>query len=222
MVEKIEVESYLKENTYIYIDEETNHGFLIDPGFEADKIISVIKENGWIIEKILITHGHFDHISAVNEISKEFNIPVYASKKSKAYLENPNYNMSFIIGDEVVVKDAHELENGEKIFLEANNDIYFKVVETPGHTFDSVIYINEKENFAFVGDTIFKGTHGRTDLLGSNEEDMKKSLELILSLDENMILYPGHSEETTVKNERMGKRGLREVNKVDINCENVV
>ncbi len=202
MIKKLEVQGYIKENTYFYIDEKTRHGFLIDPGAEAGKIIKEIEENDWIIEKILITHGHFDHIGAINEITKKLKIPVYANEKSKQYLENVEYNMSYMFDEDITVFGANYVKDNEIITLKDNKDFYLKMISTPGHTYDSVIYLNEEEKFAFVGDTIFKSSHGRTDLPGGSDEDMKKSLEKILNLYEDIVLYPGHHEATTIKDER--------------------
>ncbi|MBR6253646.1 MAG: MBL fold metallo-hydrolase [Clostridia bacterium] len=201
MIKKVTVVGYNSENAYFYIDDKTNHGFLIDPGFEADKLLKVVEENKWVIEAILITHGHFDHIGAIEEIREVLKCKVYAGEKAYLYLENPRYNLGYYYEKEIIISDYITLAEGEKVCLEANQDLYLKLMETPGHTADSVIYFNEKENIAFVGDTIFKGTHGRTDLPGSSEEAMQESLRKIFKLDKNMILYPGHSEETTVGEE---------------------
>ena len=78
MIEQVTVYGYISENCFFYIDDESKHGFLIDPGAQADKLLAMIEENGWVIEGILITHGHFDHIGAVNEIRDALHIPVIA------------------------------------------------------------------------------------------------------------------------------------------------
>ncbi len=202
MVRKLVVRGYIAENTYFYIDKESKHGFLIDPGAEADKIIQIIKENEWVIEKILITHGHFDHIGAAEEVSNKLGIPIFASEKSKKYFEKPKYNLSDMTDREIVLKNVNYLKNNTTLVLEVNRDFYLQLINTPGHTSDSSIYINESDRVAFVGDTIFKGAHGRTDLPGSNEKDMQKSLCFILSFDEGTILYPGHQEITCIRDER--------------------
>ncbi len=202
MVRKLEVKGYIGENTYFYIDKTTKHGFLIDPGAEPEKIIKMINDNNWTIEKILITHGHFDHIGAAEEVSKALDIPIYADEKSKKYFENPKYNLSTMTEHDIVLKNANYVENNTTFVLEANRDFYLQLINTPGHTSDSSIYINEDDRVAFVGDTIFKGSHGRTDLPGSSEKAIQKSLKLILNYDEGTILYPGHMDITCVRDER--------------------
>jgi len=201
MIEKLVVGDFIKENTYFYIDDKTKHGFLIDPGGNEEKILDTINKNSWIIEKILITHGHFDHIGAVNFLKIFIKCEVYAGIYSDLYLENPEYNLGFMNDEQIIVKNVKKISNNEKICLESNKNFYLKLIETPGHTKDSVCYINEEEKIAFVGDTIFEGTHGRTDLPGSEPQLMMDSIKKILSLDKDTILYPGHSNITIVANE---------------------
>lgn len=202
MVKRVTVKGFNTENTYFYIDSKTNHGFIIDPGFEEDRLLEEIKENGWVIEAILITHGHFDHIGEVNYIKNILNCEVYAGENAKLYFENPEYNLSYMTGNEIVLNDYIPIKEGEKIALKANSDFYLEVMETPGHTKDGVTYFNREEKIAFVGDTIFRKAYGRTDLPGSSEEEIQKSIKKILSLDDDMILYPGHSVETSVGEEK--------------------
>ncbi len=201
MIRKVTVAGYNTENAYFYIDEKTNHGFLIDPGFEGDMLIEIIKNNNWVIEAILITHGHFDHIGEVDYLRENLKCEVYAGEKAYMYLENPEYNLGYYSGIEIVIKDYKVLKEDEIIALKDNPNFYLKVMNTPGHTEDGVIYYNIEDNIAFVGDTIFKGTYGRTDLPGSDEEKIYDSIKRILCLNKEMILYPGHGKETTVGDE---------------------
>ena len=91
MIRKLPVTGVFTVNSYFLIDSETNHGFLIDPGAEPKKLLNYIKANNLTIEKILITHGHFDHIGAVKEISKSLNIPVYVHEKGEKYIQKTTY-----------------------------------------------------------------------------------------------------------------------------------
>ncbi len=201
MVKRITVRGLNSENTYFYIDSKTNHGFIIDPGYEGDKLLEIIKENNWTIEAILITHGHFDHIGEIEYLRKSLNCDVYAGENAQIYFENPEYNLSYMCGEEIVIKDYTAVKEGDMVILKASPEFFLEVMNAPGHTKDGVVYFNKKEKIAFVGDTIFKGTYGRTDLPGSSEEEMKKSIKKILSLDKDTVLYSGHSEETTVEEE---------------------
>ena len=202
MIKKVTVKGFNTENTYFYIDSKTSHGFLIDPGYEGEKLLEMIKENKWVIEAILITHGHFDHIGEVNHLKSYLNCDVYAGEKAQIYFRNIEYNLSYMTGHEITIIDYSPVREGEKIALKANNNFYLEVMNTPGHTMDGVVYYNKEEKIAFVGDTIFKGTYGRTDLPGSSEDEIQESIKKILNMDEDMILYPGHSSETSVGEER--------------------
>lgn len=203
IVDTVPVSDFIQTNAYFYIDEQTKHGFLIDPGAEAEKLLNVIIENGWIIEKILITHGHFDHIGGVDEISQKLNIPYLAHKNSQNYLTDGNYNLSAFFVNEIKLNNALYVDEGQNIVLEANPAVKLRVIYTPGHTQDAVIYYDMNNKLAFVGDTIFKNTVGRTDIPGGNEQQLFQSIrEKIFTLPDDTVLYPGHSEPTTVGAEK--------------------
>lgn len=203
IVDTVPVSDFIQTNAYFYIDEQTKHGFLIDPGAEAEKLLNVIIENGWIIEKILITHGHFDHIGGVDEISQKLNIPYLAHKNSQNYLTDGNYNLSAFFVNEIKLNNALYVDEGQNIVLEANPAVKLRVIYTPGHTQDAVIYYDMNNKLAFVGDTIFKNTVGRTDIPGGNEQQLYQSIrEKIFTLPDDTVLYPGHSEPTTVGAEK--------------------
>lgn len=203
IVKQVPLCEFLTTNAYFYIDEKTKHGFLVDPAAESEKLLRIIKENDWIIEKILITHGHFDHIGAVDKLAKELNIPYYIHANGKQYLINPQMNLSSFFEQNIALSDAQYLQDGDEIVLTSSPDIKLKVIHTPGHTADSVVYYDESNNVAFVGDTIFKDSVGRTDLPGGNPTQLYKSIkDKIVTLPDNTILYSGHTEKTTVQNEK--------------------
>ncbi len=201
MVQKVEVFGYIYENAYFYIDEVTSHGFLIDPGAEADKLLSIIRRNGWVIECILLTHGHFDHIGAVNELRSALKCKVKCYALGDQYLLNPNYNLSIMYGDGFVVKNVLKVEENDIISLEVNPKFSLQVLYTPGHTMDSCVFYNQQ--VAFVGDTIFKNSVGNTMFPGGDESLLWKSIfEKIFRLDDHIKLYSGHSDVTTVLEEK--------------------
>ena len=201
---EVSVTDFLTENTYFYIDDKTQHGFLIDPGAQAEKILQIIEEKNFTVEKILITHGHIDHIGAVNEIQNALKIPAFMHENGKIYAENPVKNLSpFIIEKNYTLNDVNFLSDGEIISLEKNPDFYLKLISAPGHTTDGAIFYDEKNNLAFVGDTIFKMGRGRTDFPGGNEQILIETIKTkIFMLPENTVLLSGHGEFTTVKAEK--------------------
>ena len=199
MIIQTEVKGYFAENTFFYIDDSTGHGFLIDPGAEASRLLGIIHRKQWTIEKILLTHGHFDHTSAVNEIRQALGISVYAYENADAYLLDTRMNLSALCGEHVTVKNVNYLRDGEVVRSESNPAFFVKVLHTP----DSVIYYSEKDHAAFVGDTIFLGSIGNWQYPGGNFQDLQRSiLETVFTLPDNTKLYSGHSDPTTVGTER--------------------
>lgn len=194
----------IETNAYFYIDEQTKHGFLIDPAAEPQKLQKIITEQNWIIEKMLITHGHFDHIGAVEALYKELGIPYFAHIEAQKYLTNPQWNLSIWGSKEIILNDACYLHDGDIISLENNPDVKFEVIASPGHTLDGVVYYEAKNKIAFVGDSIFKGAEGRTDLYGGDANALQNSIKKrILTLPDDTVLYSGHSDPTTVKQEKI-------------------
>lgn len=193
----------IETNAYFYIDESSKHGFLIDPAAEPEKLMKIIKENNWVIEKMLITHGHFDHIGAVKILNENLNIPYYIYVSGKKYLEDPSWNLSSYFGHGISLNKASFLQENDEITLDTNSQTKLKIIYTPGHTQDSVLFYDEQNHLAFVGDTIFKGSIGRTDFPGGSTSQLKSSIEnKVFTLPENTILYSGHSEPTTVAAEK--------------------
>lgn len=203
MVAEVAVKGYFEENCFFYIDDITRHGFLIDPGAQGQELLSLIERQGWIIEKILLTHGHFDHTGAVDVVQKALHIPVLAYKTADDYLLNARRNLSALCGPSILVENTEKLEDGDIISLHADPDFSLRVIYTPGHTTDSVVYYSKRDHVAFVGDTIFKGSIGNYQYPGGSLQDIRRSItEKILSLPEETVLCSGHSPQTTVGEER--------------------
>ena len=197
---EVAVTDFLSENTYFYIDDKTSHGFLIDPGAQAGKLLQI----NFVIEKILLTHGHIDHIGAVNELQAALKIPALMHEDGKIYAQNPTKNLSrFIIESDYKLNDVNFLADGEIISLEKNFDFSLKIISAPGHTTDGAIFYDAKNNLAFVGDTIFKMGRGRTDFPGGSEKILLETIRTkIFTLPDKTILFSGHGEPTTVAFEK--------------------
>ena len=203
MVLLTEVQGIFPTNAYFYIDDESKHGFLIDPGAEASKLFKIIDERQFTIEKILLTHGHFDHIGAVNELQEKFNVPVCMQKNGRDYALNIKWNLSDQFGLDIILNDVTYLDDYNEIILSNNPDFKLKLIPTPGHTTDGAIYYSAKDGVAFVGDTIFKMSSGRTDFYGGDEKTLMESItKKIFTLPDETFLLSGHSEPTTVKSEK--------------------
>lgn len=203
MILMVPVKGYFEENSYLYIDDDSKHGFLIDPGAEADRLLQIIDHYQFVIEKILLTHGHFDHTGAVREISEKLNIPVYAHERAGEYLNDAYNNLSALCGPAITVEDWYPVKDAEVISLKDNPSFSLRVIYTPGHTTDSVIFYSQNDHAAFVGDTIFKGSIGNDRYPGGNGKQLISSIvSRIFTLPVDTVLYSGHSERTTVQEER--------------------
>lgn len=202
MITCVKVYKYIETNCYFYVDESTNIGFIIDPGANGKELIDIIQKKNLKIDKIIITHGHFDHIGAVNELHSELNIPIFAHENSDMYLKDPKYNMSDTVGDNIIINDINYLKDKDILEFPKNSDMNLKVLYTPGHTKDSCIFYNEKEKICFTGDTIFYGSIGRWDFPGGNFNEIENSIKTkVFSLPPDTSLLPGHEDITTVQRE---------------------
>lgn len=183
----------LQENCYIIIDEDTNRGALVDPGSEGERIASIIKELGCDIEAILLTHCHFDHNGAVMELKEEFGSKVYLNEVEAEYMDKDTSGVYKKLPEE-----GNYIKEGEEILV---GNLKFKVIFTPGHTKGGTCYLVEDK--LFTGDTLFKGTVGRTDLIGGSFDEISHSVNnKLMLLEDNIQVYPGHGPSTTIGLER--------------------
>lgn len=203
MVREIQVQGVFAENCYVFIDEHTKSGFLIDPGAQAGIIYDAIVRNGWTIEKILLTHGHFDHLGAAEQLRRQLAAPIYIYPSDATYLTDTYLNLSGQSGQQITVSHYEELHDGEIIRLKANSGFYLKVIHTPGHTPGSVTYYSAEERVAFVGDTLYEHGPGLTHFPGGNRRELERSIiDKILTLPDDTLLLSGHSSPITVAQQR--------------------
>ena len=187
-VKKI-INSYFETNSYIF--EYKNSLFIIDPGSDLNKIINSLENKK--IDYILLTHGHMDHIGSVKDLIKLYNPKVYLSKEDEDYINGK------IILDPYFNKNNY---NFEYIDYSNFNIEGIKIINTKGHSKGSVSIYLEKEGIIFTGDTLFKGSFGRFDFPLGNFKELKESIKLLFSLDENVIIYPGHGENSVISIEK--------------------
>lgn len=204
MFYKIPVRGYFEVNSYFFVDEKSNHCFLIDPGAEGKRLLKFALDHFWVIEKILLTHGHFDHMGGISEIRLTNDIPVFAYENADLYLLDPMKNLSHFCGNDIYLRDVHYFHDGDLITLNKKPEFSLRVIHTPGHTEDSAVLYSENEQVAFVGDTIFKGSIGNSGYPGGNGNDLRESITTkIFTLPDETLLLSGHSDQTTAKAERM-------------------
>lgn len=188
-------------NCYFLKNKQTQEILIVDPGAEQEKIISALKQLQGKPVGILLTHGHYDHVCAVNELKEYYQIPVYAAKAEETLLADTNQNLSAAwSGIPYKVKPDVLLKDGEEIQV-AGFEI--TTILTPGHTIGSCCYWLKEENICLSGDTVFYGNCGRCDLPTGSMSQMRKSLNKIFAmLPEATVIYPGHGEETDVEFEK--------------------
>lgn len=167
-----------------------NNAAVIDPGDEADRILTKIAELSLNVRAVLLTHTHFDHIGAAARLQRELAAPVYVHADDVRGLTNAQYSVMPLADSPIA---DHLLKDGDTVTV---GDITFTVMHTPGHTVGSVCY--RCENVLFAGDTLFAGSIGRTDFAGGDFSVMRRSLKRLASLPDDTQVIPGHGEETTI------------------------
>ena len=178
-VEKLVVGLY-EENCYFII--KNKDLIIVDPGDEFSKIDNKIISDNLNLIAILITHAHFDHIGALDELIDKYNVPVYYNNINNEITYNKLINVK------------------EKKYSILSFD--FEVIYTKGHRNDLVTYYFYNDNIMFTGDFLFKGSIGRTDLEYANVNDMKESIKRIKKYPDNIFIYPGHGDKTILKYEK--------------------
>ena len=190
----------LETNCYIVSNAETKEGVCIDPGGSSSLIIKYLNDEKIKIQGIFLTHGHFDHINALEEVKKYTNSPVYISEEEKEVLLDPKINLSTQFGRNLSFTAEYYLKKNSMLTI-ANIEI--QVLLTPGHTKGSACYYIEEENILFSGDTLFANSVGRTDLPTGNMEQLFDSVKQVLFLlPDETIVYPGHGDETKIAVEK--------------------
>lgn len=186
-------------NTYLVID-SLNQCVVIDPSKKYDGIVNYIKTNNLTLKGILLTHSHADHFRGVESLLDSFNVPVYIGFYDEPALSDPMLNCSFMFENKVVLKRKVETlsDNQSLDLLEEKID----VIETPYHTIGSVCYYFKESKLLFSGDSLFYNSIGRYDLPTSDRSKIESSLEKILSLPEDVRVYPGHGLFTKIKVEK--------------------
>ena len=188
-------------NCYLLGCPKTKEAILIDPGGEANRILSTAEREGLNLQYIINTHAHFDHVGAVREIQKSKNIPFLLHKAEEPFIQPAAFAHSLAMFGmpEMHAPVVDDFIDPLKTYTFGEES--FTVLETPGHSPGGVCFLFEKD--VFVGDTLFAGSIGRTDLPGGSMEVLMQSIKTkLMTLDDNINVHCGHMNTTTIGNER--------------------
>ncbi|MDD2956280.1 MAG: MBL fold metallo-hydrolase [Oscillospiraceae bacterium] len=185
--------------TNCYLAAQDGRAAVIDPGAEAERILSCLAQKGWQLDMVLLTHGHFDHVGAVNALQKA-GARVGVAAADEIFLRDPERayaGLRLPVGEELHIRPDFVFHGGETLKM---GDIRFQVLSTPGHSAGSVCFLCP--GVIFSGDTLFCGGCGRTDLFSGSWTEMRASLKKLAALPGDYRVLPGHGEETTLEYER--------------------
>ena len=199
LVVKNMVLGIIMTNCYIAYDDVVKEAFIVDPADSADEIPLKIIELGVKPVAILLTHGHFDHIGAVDELRDKYKIKVYVYEDEKDVMTS-DANLASMIGKRMSVEADEYLRDLQTIIIGGEK---IQVIHTPGHTKGSCCFYLPDEKVLFSGDTMFCQSFGRTDFpTGSMSQLISSIKNRLLKLDDDVKVYPGHNEETKIGFER--------------------
>jgi hydroxyacylglutathione hydrolase len=187
-----------QENCYLVVDQKANRAVIIDPGSEGDRLVEAIESSGAELEAIWITHAHVDHVGAIASVKRRWDVPVYLHPLDGRLYEAAHRQA------EVYGVPFEEPPSPDRAFADGQQlrigDVTMTVMHAPGHAPGHVVI--HGGGVAFVGDCLFAGSIGRTDLPFSNPPELAASLEKIAALPGETVVYPGHGVETTIGEER--------------------
>ncbi|CBJ79938.1 putative enzyme with metallo-hydrolase/oxidoreductase domain [Xenorhabdus bovienii str. Jollieti] len=197
----IPVTTVMQNCTLIWC-EETLEAAIVDPGGEAEKLISEIEQRGLKLTQILLTHGHYDHVGATVDVATHFNVPVHGPHKADAFWIEALEVQCQMFGVEACPSFTPErwLDEGDTLQI---GNIEFSVLHCPGHTPGHIIFVSHTDKLISMGDVLFKGSIGRTDFPGGNYDDLIQSIkEKVIPIGDDFHFIPGHGSMSTLGHER--------------------
>ena len=200
ILERLAVGSYAA-NCYIIADQDTKEAIVVDPGGEADRIYKKIESKMLDVKYIVLTHGHGDHIGAVEQLKKLTSAKVLIHHDDGELLEDASMNLTINMnGPDVAFKADETIGDDTKLTIGKHT---CEVIHTPGHTKGGICLYFKASKILFSGDTLCYGSIGRTDLYGGNHKQMISAIkDKLLVLEDDVTVYPGHGASTTIGFER--------------------
>ena len=203
ILKELRIDSWVGDvtNCYIVQDEKSKETMVIDPAGDVDKIVEMLDILNANLKYIYLTHCHGDHIGGVKELEERKGGKILAHRNTAENLLDPNISLTTYIGLEgLVIQVDSRVDDGDLIHL---GNLEFRVIHTPGHTSGGSCLYCEEEKLLFSGDTLFRGTWGRTDVPTGNFEDVINSItKKLMILPDETIVYPGHGKSTMIREEK--------------------
>lgn len=191
----------VQTNCYFLYREDTKDCVIVDPGDEPERIYKFLEDNDLTPVAVLLTHGHFDHILAVEPLRNKYGISVYAAEAERETLKDKAVNLSTQMGTMLSLEADYWLSDGEEMELLGQT---MRCILTPGHTVGGMCYYFPKAGVLFSGDTLFQESVGRTDFPGGSMSQLIQSIrEKLFVLPDAVQVYPGHGLMTSIKSEKM-------------------
>lgn len=193
----------LGTNCYTVVNTDTREAVIIDPAANADFLLKMLKNQNYDLKAILLTHAHFDHMAAVNDLKEAMpEVPVYIGVNDEELLSNCAANLSAMFAEPVFVKADKTVSDGELLPMLGTT---ITCIEVPGHTKGGMCYYFEENKLLFDGDTLFTGSIGRSDFPTGDGELLIRSIEeKLFVLPDDVVVYPGHNSKTKIGREKAG------------------
>lgn len=196
----------LQTNCYLVWNENNKQCFILDPADDGVSISEEIQAKGLKPMGILATHGHFDHTLGILDLKLIYNVPFYCSSKDMFLLERQQSTATHFLKKKVIISNITKIDIDLDVIKKISlGDEEIEIIKTPGHTPGSVCFKSKpnpsEKNLLFSGDTLFKGSRGRTDFSYGSTKNIFESLKKLMKLPEDTVVLSGHGEETTIEQE---------------------